>query len=260
MKKPTAGPTFRPGLVTIVLPARNEADALGATLRSLPRATLKAMGFDVEVLILDGHSDDRTREIAYEHGDTTVVFEKRSGKGSALIDGRKHFRGDYIVMLDADSTYAGDAIPRVLGPLAWGEADVVMADRIPQEGSMTGLHRIGGSMLSAMARILYMKRCPDLCTGLWGFRADALAELPLRSHRFELEAEMFSLSVRQGLRIAHVPVDYLPRQGSPKLSALDALRIGWCLMRSRVMPLKYDEKEEQAHARDQTKGSGETIS
>lgn len=240
---------FRPGLVTIVIPAKDEESAIGATLRSLPRNTLRVMGFDVEVLILDGHSRDATRDIVYRHGDATVLFDRQWGKGRALINARRHFRGDYVIMLDADGTYAADAIPRVLAALAWGDADVVMGDRQPQPGSMAGSHLIGNAMLSVMARLLYTKPCPDLCTGLWGFRGEALSGLPLRSYRFELEAEMFALASRQGLRISHVPVDYLPRTGAPKLSTSDALRIGWWLLRSRVSALRYHAAEPEADPR-----------
>lgn len=246
MNKSQASPKFRPGLVTIVIPAKDEEAAIGPTLRSLPRATLRAMGFEVEVVILDGQSRDRTRDIIYEHGDATVVFDRERGKGRAFINGRPHFRGDYVVMLDADGTYAPDAIPRVLGLLAWGDADVVMGDRTPLKGAMTGSHKIGNALLSAMAKILYTKHCPDLCTGLWGFTGEALAGMPLRSHRFELEAELFALAARQRLRISHVPVDYLPRTGAAKLSTSDALRIGWWLMRSRVVDLKYGPAEPES--------------
>jgi len=240
---PRAPATYRPGLVTIVIPAKDEEAAIGPTLRSLPRATLRAMGFDVEIIILDGHSNDRTRDVVYRHGDATVVFDRQWGKGRALINARSHFRGDYVIMLDADGTYAADAIPRVLGPLAWGEVDVVMGHRLPLSGSMSGSHVIGNAMLSVMARVLYAQRCPDLCTGLWGFQGSALSALPLRSYRFELEAEMFALASRQRLRIAHVPVDYLPRTGAPKLSGRDAARIAWWLLRSRVVPLRYATTE-----------------
>ena len=222
------------GLVTIVLPARNEEQAIGPTLRALPKDTLRAAGFEVETMVLDGHSDDRTRDIVYKHGGATVVFDRQLGKARALINARELFEGDYVVMLDADGTYPPEAIPRVLAPLAWDEADVVMGARRPQEGSMSALHALGNVLLSALASLLYGRRCRDLCTGMWGFRSEALHALPLSSRRFELEAEMFALASRLDLRIEEVPIDYLPRKGSSKLSMTDALRIVWWLVRSRL--------------------------
>lgn len=206
---------YRTGLVTVVVPAKNEAAAIGRTLRSLPLSTLHATGFDVEVFVLDGHSGDDTPQIARRWG-ARVVFDPEPGKGSALRHARDLFRGDYVVMLDADGTYAADAIPRVLDPLARGEADVVMGYRLPQPGSMAGANRVGNALLSLLASLLYHRACPDLCTGLWGFRAEVLRALPLQSRGFGLEAELFALSSRLRLRVAREPVDYLPRSGDTK--------------------------------------------
>ncbi|HEX2065557.1 MAG TPA: glycosyltransferase family 2 protein [Candidatus Thermoplasmatota archaeon] len=222
--------------VTIVVPAKDEEAAIGATLDSLPVETLRTAGYEPEVVVLDGHSTDATVEIARAWG-ATVVQDRGRGKGAAVRDARHALKGDFTVMMDADGTYAADAIPRVLDPLARGEADVVMGHRLKQPGAMTGVHRFGNTMLSLGATVLYGRRCPDLCTGLWGFRTEALRSLPMQSEGFELEAELFSLSARLRYRIAHTPVDYLPRKGTTKLTALDGLRIGWCLVRSRFQEL-----------------------
>jgi dolichol-phosphate mannosyltransferase len=226
-----------PGLVTIVIPAKDEASAIGETLRSLPLATLRAAGFRTEVIVLDGRSRDETANIARQAG-AIVMVDRGRGKGAALRDARSAFHGDYVVMLDADGTYAPDAIPRVVGLLAGGAADVVMGDRVALDGSMSAAHRAGNAMLSAGATLLYGQRVPDLCTGLWGFTAETIRQLPLRSEGFELESELFALSARLGLRIRHTPVDYLPRMGDSKITSGDGFRIGWCLVRNRLVPVR----------------------
>ena len=105
---------------------------------------------------------------------------------------------------------------------------------------MSTVHRAGNALLSLGASRLYGPRVPDHCTGLWGFRTDALRRLPLRAEGFELESEMFALSARLNLRIKHTPVDYLPRTGDSKLSASDGLRIGWCLVRNRFVAVRQN--------------------
>jgi glycosyltransferase involved in cell wall biosynthesis len=225
------------GLVTLVVPAKDEGDAIGATLRSLPRSTLHAAGYRTEVIVLDGHSKDETVRIARNLG-AAVLPDRGRGKGSALREARSAFQGDYVVMLDGDGTYAPDAIPRVLALLASGEADVVMGDRVALDGSMSAVHRVGNALLSLGATVLYGTRVRDLCTGLWGFRTDALRLLPMKSEGFELEAEMFALSARLHLRIRHTPVDYLPRVGASKLAGSDGMRIGWSLVRNRFSSLR----------------------
>jgi dolichol-phosphate mannosyltransferase len=223
-------------VVSIVVPAKDEEDAIGDTLASLPVQTLRTVGYEPEIVVLDGNSSDATVAIARSHG-ATVVRDRGHGKGAAVRDARHALRGEFTVMMDADGTYAADALPRLLDPLGRGDADVVMGHRRKQPGAMTGVHRFGNTMLSLGATVLYGRRCPDLCTGLWGFRTEALRALPMQSQGFELEAELFSLSSRLRFRIAHTPVDYLPRKGTPKLTTRDGLRIGWCLVRSRFQDL-----------------------
>ncbi|MES2153961.1 MAG: glycosyltransferase family 2 protein [bacterium] len=223
--------------VTLVVPARNEEAAILDTLRSLPLATLRAMGFSCDVVVLDGHSHDRTAAIAAAWG-ATVVPDRERGKGAALRQARGQLQGDLIVMLDADGTYAADAVPRIVARLAWGSADVVMGRRVPQPGSMSATHRAGNRLLSLAATVLYGRRVHDVCTGLWGLRAPVLRQLPLRSTGFGLEAELFGLCVRTGCTIAEVRVDYLPRRGVAKLTlGRDGMRIARRLVRTRLARL-----------------------
>ena len=246
------GPTTTRGLVTIVIPAKNEQASIAATLGRLPMATLRAAGLEAEVLVLDGNSSDQTATIARDCGATVIPDRSADGKGTALRDARPLFRGDYVVMLDADGTYPPDTIPSMLVPLLVGDADIAMGRRRATKGAMTASHKVGNALLSATATMLYGRKCPDLCTGLWAFRADALRSLPLKSKRFGLEAELFALASRRRLRFAHVDIDYLPRRGgsAPKLRfGPDGTRIVLRLLKSRFtrMP-KPLQSERQAPA------------
>jgi glycosyltransferase involved in cell wall biosynthesis len=225
------------GLVTFLVPAKDEEAAIGRTLRQLPLATLRAMGYRTTTLVLDGASRDRTAQVARAAG-ATVVQDRRPGKGNAFRDAIPLATGAYVVLVDADATYAPDAIPLLLEPLARGQADCAMGLRRPRKGAMTPLHRAGNAAFSAAATLLYGHRARDVCTGLWAFRADALRRLPLRSQRFGLEVELFALASRLGLRVAQVDVDYLPRHGRAKLrSVRDGARIARRLVASRFVRL-----------------------
>lgn len=225
-------------LVTIVLPAKDEERGIGGLLEALPLDTLHAMGFRTEVIVLDGNSKDETAIIARAAG-ATVIPDREPGKGAAFRHARTHMRGEYVVMLDADGTYASDAIPRVVARLAWGTADVVMGHRMVQPGAMPHLNRIGNKLLSAAASTLFLRRSRDVCTGLWGFRTAALQALPLRSRGFGLEAELFGFCARLRLGIAHLRVDYLPRHGPTKLnSTRDGARIARRLLVTRFCRLR----------------------
>ena len=71
-----------PGTVTVILPTRNEEEALGPTIDAIPRGWCK----DLEIMIVDGNSSDRTREIALEK-DIRVHLEDRKGYGRAYRTG-----------------------------------------------------------------------------------------------------------------------------------------------------------------------------
>lgn len=218
--------------LTILLPARDEEEGLRQTLEALPIAELRAMDLDVEVVVVDGHSEDATVEVARRWG-ARVIRQEGRGKGMAVRTALRGVAGDYMVMIDSDHTYPEDAIPQFVRILENG-ADVVMGSRFRgfmEEGAMSPVNRVGNRLLSRLASILYRRRVTDVCTGMWGFRRNALRRLPLRSRQFELEAELFALSVKAGLRVAEVPIAYRRRVGTTKLGKVrDGVAIGLMLL------------------------------
>jgi glycosyltransferase involved in cell wall biosynthesis len=249
-------------LVTIFLPAKNEEGAIGRTLRSMPIATINAMGFDVELLVLDGHSTDQTAEIARGFGATVIPDGPGvRGKGAAVRQAIPLFHGEFAVMIDADGTYAADAIPRVLLSLLRDEADIVMAHRLIQPGSMTPSHLVGNVALSLLASGLNQKLVLDVCTGLWGFRTSLLRSMPLQSNRFGLEVELFSYAIRLGHRVKRVRVDYLPRVGGAANLSFghDGLRILQRMMRARFGPIPQMETRHEGRPPPPMVGHGDAA-
>jgi dolichol-phosphate mannosyltransferase len=85
---------------------------------------------------------------------------------------------------------------------------------------MSPLNAIGNRLLSVLARILFGVPVSDLCTGMWGFKADALRQMPLVAGGFDLEADLFGAACLNQARIAELPIDYAARIGPPKLIPL----------------------------------------
>ncbi len=221
--------------ITILLPAKNEESGIEATFAALPVQRLQELGYPVEILVADGKSHDRTREVAERHG-ARVISQLGTGKGRAVRSALDVAKGDYIVMLDADATYPARAIPAFVAMLDEGY-DVVMGSRFRghiEHGAMKPLNRLGNRGLSALASTLYGRRCTDVCTGMWAFRRETMRNLTLSSTHFEIEAEMFARAARAGLRIAELPIRYTRREGVTKLgSVVDGLKIGAALVRYR---------------------------
>jgi len=116
--------------------------------------------------------------------------------------------------------------------------DVVIGSRLKgtiEPGAMTRLNVVGNVLLSLLAWALFGARISDVCTGFWGYRSDAIRRLELEARGFELEADMFVECVRNGLRIAEIPITYRARADQPKLSSLrDGVKIGMFLWKRRL--------------------------
>jgi glycosyltransferase involved in cell wall biosynthesis len=99
--------------ISIVIPALNEETGLGPVLREIPISTIKQMGYETEILVVDNGSTDRTPHIAREHG-ATVIFQPLRGYGNAYKAGFAHASGEIIATGDADFTYPFAMLPFLL--------------------------------------------------------------------------------------------------------------------------------------------------
>lgn len=223
--------------VTVLLPAFNEERGIGDVLKSLPRKEIAERGYNLDIVVVDGRSTDRTQEIAESMG-ARVVQQDGIGKGCGFRSGLNRIDCDYLLMMDADNSYPAEEIPKFLNLLEDGH-DVVMGSRIMgeiQPGAMTSTNFLGNRLLSFLASTIYRKRVTDVCTGMWGFKFKALKSMVLNSTGFEIEAELFAQATKSNLRMAEVPISYRRRDGAPKLSFVkDAMKIAAKLARKRFV-------------------------
>ena len=115
----------------IQIPCLNEEATLPATLADLPR---EVDGIDeVELLLIDDGSSDRTVEVARECGvDHIVRLTNNKGLAAAFqagLDACLKLGADVIVNTDADNQYRGEDVARLVAPIVAGEADMVVGDR-----------------------------------------------------------------------------------------------------------------------------------
>lgn len=217
--------------ITVVIPARNEADNIAWVIRRIP-------GFVNEVVIVDGRSTDATIEVArMVRPDVVVVTDNGRGKGDAMRVGAVAARGSIVVMIDADGSMDPAEIERYVEPLAQG-FDFVKGSRfLPGGGTsdMTNLRRAGHAGLLALANFMYGARWTDLCYGFCAFRRSALQELALDADGFEIETQMVVRAARIHLRIAEVPSFEYPRRSG--FSQLNTFRDGW-----RVLCTIFEER------------------
>lgn len=220
--------------VSIILPALNEEVTIGKVIDEIPRQVLAEKNYAVSVLVVDGNSTDRTRQIAAKKG-AGVIIEPRKGKGQAVRTALEQTEADFVFMLDADYTYPATYIPEMLKLLTNYHA--VIGSRLKghrEKGAMSQLNLIGNHLLSLLATVLYQRRITDVCTGFWGLRGEVAKNLSFRATAFDLEAELFSQLTRKGYSIAELPINYRRRAIPSKLRPLrDGIKIGWALIIKR---------------------------
>ncbi len=197
------------GLKLIIqIPCLNEEATLPATVADLPR---EVEGFDqVEFLVIDDGSRDRTVEVARELGvDHVAVMPGNRGLAAAFSAGLEVAlaRGaDVIVNTDGDNQYYGPDIAKLVKPIIEGRADMVIGDRqtadIPHFSFLKKRLQAVGSFV---VRRFTVAPVPDATSGFRAFTRDAAARLNIFSS-FSYTLESIIQASRKGLRICSVPI------------------------------------------------------
>jgi hypothetical protein len=213
--------------LSVVLPCLNEAETLEACIRKAQRS-LRTLGVSGEVVVADNGSTDGSQEIARAAG-ARVVDVPRKGYGAALRGGILAARGEYVLMGDADDSYALDDIGGFVEALRGG-ADLVMGNRFQggiQPGAMPFLHRyLGNPVLSWVGRLFFRVPIGDFHCGMRAFRRDRILALGMQTDGMEFASEMVVRATLTGLRIEEVPTRLQP-DGRSRAPHLRTWRDGW---------------------------------
>ena len=213
--------------LSIVLPCLNEAETLGVCIRKAQQS-LRSLGVNGEVIVADNGSTDGSQEIARREG-ARVVDVHRRGYGAALRGGIDAAGGRYVLMGDADDSYALDDIGKFLEALRGG-ADLVMGNRFQggiEPGAMPFLHRyVGNPVLSWAGRLFFHIPIGDFHCGMRAFRRDRVLALDMQTDGMEFASEMVVRASLGGLRIEEVPTTLRP-DGRSRAPHLRTWRDGW---------------------------------
>ena len=213
--------------LSVVLPCLNEAETL-ATCITKARASMEALGVDGEVVVADNGSTDGSQAIAESLGARVVPVPER-GYGAALRTGIAAAEGRFVIMADADDSYALDDLGPFVDALRGG-ADLVMGNRFAggiEPGAMPALHRyLGNPVLSWVGRLFFRVPINDFHCGMRGFRRDRVLELGLTTVGMEFASEMVVRSAINGLHITEVPTTLKP-DGRSRAPHLRTWRDGW---------------------------------
>ena len=204
-----AAPALRGSGVAVLIPCYNEsatiAKVVGDFRTALPEAT---------VYVYDNASTDDTASIAAAAG-AIVRREPRRGKGNVVRSMFRDVDADCYIMVDGDDTYPAEAATALIAPIAAGEADMAVGDRISNGsyGAENGrrFHGFGNDLVRWLIRVLYGYSFEDVMTGYRAFSRAFVKTMPVMSEGFQIETEISVWAVDRCWRVVDVPVDYRDR-------------------------------------------------
>lgn len=202
--------------VTVVVPAKDEEGLVGEIVDSVKV-------YADEVLVVDGHSKDRTRDIAAAHG-ARVISDRGKGKGDAIRLSLEQTTSDIVVFIDADGSHEPRDIPAMVAPIQAGQADLVIGSRgkggsDELHGTLEQLIRYVGSQLIMLAiNYRWKVRLTDSQNGFRAIRREVGLQLGMTSNLTTIEQEMLMKALKKGYRVTEIAShEYERRWGSSKV-------------------------------------------
>lgn len=200
--------------ISIILPAKNESAAIGATVSSIRQHYP-----DAELIVVNDGSTDNTAAVAEEAGARVIHHPYSKGNGAAIKSGARAARGEILVFMDADGQHDPADISRLLSKLEQGH-DMVVGAR--QKGSQASMGRgLANGLYNRLASWMTGHRVEDLTSGFRAVRADKFREfLYLLPNGFSYPTTSTMAFFRAGYSVAYVSIHAAKRIGKSHIRLL----------------------------------------
>lgn len=211
--------------VLALVSAKDEEEGIANTLEELSKVLP-----NIKILVVDGHSQDKTVEIAKDFN-ADVAVQPGYGKGDAVAHGLRLLNGDwdYVILTDADFTYPAEYIPQMIEVLEKKPSVGMMCgNRFNSHFHLKGMNNVfylGNRLLAFSHNMLNGVTLRDPLTGLRVVRAEILKGWKPKSVGFDIEVELNHHVERRGYGIEEIPIPYRTRLGRKKLKITSAFEI-----------------------------------
>jgi len=199
--------------ISIIIPAKDEEETLPDLFKDLYDTIPKLTDYEVEVILVDDHSTDKTAEIAKSFGARVVTNQGGSGKGVALRAGFKVAKGEILVMMDADYSHRPEDLPVFLEALKDGIGLVIGSRVIGGSEEYTHVRAFGNVFLSGAVGFFMGRYLSDALNGYKVFTREVFTDFEYTATSFAIEIEIIANTLRQGSRIVEVSSHERERAG-----------------------------------------------
>ncbi len=188
-----------PYTLTIIIPAYNEGDAVGAVIRKA-----QAVRPDAEILVVDDGSADNTAHAAFAGGARVIRHPYNKGNGAAVKTGLRNAKGEVVLLLDADGQHPPEDIERVLAGI--GEYDLVVGART-RDSESAWVRDFGNSIFNNLATYLSGRKIPDLTSGFRAMKRDHIMEfIHLLPNLYSYPTTSTLAFIKAGYNVQFVPI------------------------------------------------------
>jgi glycosyltransferase involved in cell wall biosynthesis len=199
-----------PSSTSIVIPAFNEAPAIGSLVSALRGGALWH-----EVIVVDDGSSDATADRAREAGAIVVRHPYNKGNGASVKTGIRRATGEFVLVIDGDGQHRAADAARLVSRL--GEYDLVIGARSTGTQA-THARRLGNAALNRLASYLTSREVPDLTSGFRGARRAHLREfLHLLPNGFSTPTTTTLAFIKAGYNVHFEPIEADARVGQSKI-------------------------------------------
>lgn len=235
-------------IFSIIIPAYNEEQSIGSvierTLQARSRIIQSTPVKEVEIVVINDGSDDKTKEIVQGFKEVCLIsYEKNKGYGAAIKRGFETARGHVLGFMDADGTCDPEFFSVLINALHAEKADIALGSRLGPHSKMPTVRRIGNTIYAKIINFMGNVKITDAASGMRVLTKNSLIKLyPLPDGMHFTPAMSCKALMHKDLRIIEEPMAYSEREGESKLSVIkDGMRFFKIIMEIALYyrPLKF---------------------
>ena len=226
---------MEPPLLSIVIPAYNEAERIEQTLETV-RNYLRSQALRAEVLVVNDGSRDRTGPLVAACSQDWTALRlvdnaRNLGKGFSIRNGVLEATGQVVLISDADLSAPIDEIPKLVDPILRGNCDLTLGSRALDQ-SLIGVHQsplreFAGRLFNGLVQLLIGLPFRDTQCGFKAFRRQPMLPVLARQRiaGFGFDPEILFLARNRGLRLQEVPVRWNHAEGTKVRLVQDGVKM-----------------------------------